>query len=98
MQVADVIAEDLQRGHSPEPIELGHTAALGLLFHAFLDKNAGDVHAHVARSDDVAALYLALRRFRPGRCLVRRGLPNPQSGRAANTFTPRMVVVAKNSE
>lgn len=63
LQVADVIAEGLQRGHSPEPIELGHTAALGFLFHAFLDKEVADVHAHVARSDGVAALYLALRRF-----------------------------------
>jgi hypothetical protein len=63
LQVADVIAEHLARGYSPKPIELEQAAALGILFHAFLDKHLADVRAQVARSDDVAALYLALRRF-----------------------------------
>ena len=61
LQVADVIKEDVTHGHSPEPIELAWTSALGLL-HTFRE-DVADVHAHVARSDGLAALYLALRRF-----------------------------------
>ena len=63
LQVADVIAEDVGRGHSSEPMELSYSAVLGLLYHALLDKDVADVRAHVARSDGVAALYLGLRRF-----------------------------------
>lgn len=63
MQVADVIAEDLGRHHSPEPIELGHTSAFGLLT-VFQDNGGiGDVQAHVAASEGLARLYLALRRY-----------------------------------
>lgn len=62
LHVADVIAEDLERRHSPEPVELGRTNALGLL-NAYHDGHIGDVHAHVARSQELAGLYLALRRF-----------------------------------
>jgi hypothetical protein len=63
LQIADVIAEDLEDGHSPEPIRLGRTSGLGLLVHSFYEGVVADVHAHVARSDGLAALYLALRRF-----------------------------------
>ena len=62
LQLADVIAEDLARGFLPEPVELGRTSTLGLL-NVFHDKDAADVYAHVATSDTLAALYLALRRF-----------------------------------
>ena len=62
LHVADVIAEDLGRGYSPKPIELGRTSSVGLL-NVFHDKGVGDVETHVAGSDGVAALYLALRRF-----------------------------------
>jgi hypothetical protein len=62
LQVADVLEEAVARRSSPEPIEIGRPAALGLL-NVFHDKDADDVFAHVARSEGVAALYLALRRF-----------------------------------
>jgi hypothetical protein len=63
LDVADVLDRVLSRRASPEPIEVGRAAALGLL-NVFQDnKDADDVFAHVARSDGVAALYLALRRF-----------------------------------
>jgi hypothetical protein len=64
LQVASVIAEDLVRGVSEEPIELGRSHIEGLLAYAFHDIDAADVFAHVAGSDAVAALYLALRRYR----------------------------------
>lgn len=61
LQVADVIREELGNGNCPEPIDLGRSAAVGLLhtFHECVD----DVQGHVAHSNGVAALYLALRRF-----------------------------------
>ena len=62
LHVADVLEEALARRSSPEPIEVGRPAALGLL-NVFHDKDADDVFAHVARSEGVAALYLTLRRF-----------------------------------
>jgi hypothetical protein len=61
LRVADVIQDDLEKRHSPEPIELGCSSAVGLL-HALQDDTA-EVHADVARSDGVAALYLGLRRL-----------------------------------
>jgi hypothetical protein len=63
LQVADVIAEDLERGISDEPIELGRANVDGLLAYAFPSTDSADVHAHIARSDGLAGLYLALRRF-----------------------------------
>jgi hypothetical protein len=60
--VADAISGALDLG-SPRTIEVGRTAALGLLGNAFHDRDAADVYAHVAESYGVAALYLALRRF-----------------------------------
>jgi hypothetical protein len=60
--LADALHEDLTRQFSPEPVELGRVGALGLL-NVFHDKDVADVQAHVARSDTLAALYLALRRF-----------------------------------
>jgi hypothetical protein len=64
LQVADVIAQDLERSTFEEPIELGRSHIEGLLAYAFHDIDAADVFAHVAGSDAVAALYLALRRYR----------------------------------
>jgi hypothetical protein len=64
LRVADVIAEDLERGISYEPIELGRSHIHGLLAYAFHGMDAADVFAHVAGSDAIAALYLALRRYR----------------------------------
>jgi hypothetical protein len=62
LSIADLLDDALARRSSPGPIEVGRPAALGLL-NVFHDKDADDVFAHVARSDGVAALYLALRRF-----------------------------------
>jgi hypothetical protein len=63
LQVADVIVEDFERGISEEPIELGRSNVDGLLAYAFPSTDNADVHAQMARSDGLAALYLALRRF-----------------------------------
>jgi hypothetical protein len=63
LQVADALAEDLERGISEEPIELGRSHIDGLLAYGFHDMDADDVFAHVAGSGAVAALYLALRRY-----------------------------------
>ena len=62
VQVADAISGALELG-SPRTIEVGRTAALGLLVNVFHDRDAADVYAHVAESYGVAALYLALRRY-----------------------------------
>jgi hypothetical protein len=63
LQVADVIAEDIERGISEDPIELGRSNVDALLAYAFPSADNADVRAHIARSDGLAALYLALRRF-----------------------------------
>jgi hypothetical protein len=56
LQLADVLAEDLTRGMSPEPIELDHSHALGLTQHVL----ASDA----AQENDVKKLYEALLRLR----------------------------------
>ena len=62
LQIADVIADDLDHGHSPEPIELDWASAYGLLVHSFHDKAVPEARAQVlqvraslpsiSRSDD----------------------------------------------
>ena len=63
MHIADLIDQILDWRTPASPIEVGRTAALGLLDNAFHDRDAADVYAHVAGSYGVAALYLALRRL-----------------------------------
>lgn len=55
--LANTLADDLDAGHSPEPIELGRQHVEGLLTFVLDDEKA-------RRSADIAALYNALRRFR----------------------------------
>jgi hypothetical protein len=57
LQLADVIAEDLERGSSPEPIELGRLHVDGLLAYVFRDSlRRGD--------EDLTTLCWGLQRFR----------------------------------
>ncbi len=56
LQLADVLADDLERGDSPEPIELGHSHARGLTEHV-LGLGAAQEH-------ELEAFYAALLRFR----------------------------------
>jgi hypothetical protein len=63
LHIADLIDEILDRRATARPIEVGRTAALGLVANAFHDRDAADVYAHVAGSYGIAALYLALRRL-----------------------------------
>ena len=56
LQLADVLADDLERGESPEPVELGRAHALGLTEHV-LSQSAVQEHG-------IAALYGALLRLR----------------------------------
>jgi hypothetical protein len=57
IRLADVLAEDLASGSSPEPIELGRWQVEGLLAYVLRD--------YLVQSDEeLAALYVALRRYR----------------------------------
>jgi hypothetical protein len=56
LQLADVLAEDLERGESPEPIELGHSHAQGLTEHVLA--------LGAAQQHEMQSLYGALLRFR----------------------------------
>jgi hypothetical protein len=59
LQLADVLEEDLDRGESPEPIELGRLQVEGLLVYVFRDNSfRGD--------DELITLYWGLPRFRDG--------------------------------
>jgi hypothetical protein len=59
LQLADVLAEDLTRGSSPEPVELGLSHARGLTAHV-LGSGAAQEH-------DLVELYEALLRLRSTR-------------------------------
>ena len=57
LQLADVLREDLERGESPEPIELGWSHVDGLLLFVLREQD-------VERSAALRALYDGLVRFR----------------------------------
>ena len=56
--LANVLREDLARGSSPEPIELGRPHVEGLLTFVLREEDA------IERGGDVLALYEALLQFR----------------------------------
>lgn len=59
VQLANVLAEDRERGSSPEPIELGRTLVHGLCTYVLSDEL---VHGDA----QLSALYEALLRYRAG--------------------------------
>ena len=68
LQLADVIAEDLDRGDSPEPIELGRSHVDGLLAHVFRDDAFwGD--EELTTSTGACSGFAVTRRERNASCL-----------------------------
>jgi hypothetical protein len=57
VQLADVIAEDRERGSSPEPVEVGMLHAEGLCAYVLRPQELSD-------DSELSALFEALRRFR----------------------------------
>ena len=58
LRLADVLEGDLARGHSPEPIELGHSLVEGLAKYVLRDYLVQE------GEPELTALYYALRRYR----------------------------------